>query len=56
MIRAGLGTDPQISLFRKLERLTGNRGGSAPAWLLSHPPTGRRIAAIQRNRAQWQQG
>ncbi|GGF63731.1 peptidase M48 [Paracoccus acridae] len=56
MIRAGLGTDPQISLFRKLERLTGNRGGSAPAWLLSHPPTARRIAAIQQNQARWQQG
>ncbi|VDS09135.1 Metalloprotease LoiP precursor [Paracoccus haematequi] len=46
MIRAGLGTEPQVSLFQKLDRLTGNRG-TAPAWLLSHPPTARRIAAIQ---------
>ena len=54
MIRAGLGTAPQISLFRKLEHLTGNRGGAAPAWLLSHPPTARRIAAIEALQARWQ--
>lgn len=56
MMRAGLGTGPQISLFRKLERLTGNRGAGAPAWLLSHPPTDRRIAAIEAQAARWQQG
>ena len=56
MIRAGLGTEPQISLFRKLERLTGSRGGAAPAWLLSHPPTARRIAAIEALQGRWQGG
>ncbi len=55
MIRAGLGTEPQVSLFQKLDRLTGNRG-TAPAWLLSHPPTARRIAAIQAQAARWRQG
>ncbi|WP_295048201.1 M48 family metallopeptidase [uncultured Paracoccus sp.] len=55
MIRAGLGTEPQVSLFRKLDRLTGNRG-TAPAWLLSHPPTPRRIAAIEAQAARWHQG
>ena len=54
MIRAGFGTDPQISLFRKLERLTGSRGGASPAWLLSHPPVARRIAAIETQAARWQ--
>ena len=55
MIRAGLGTAPQISLFQKLDRLTGNRG-AAPAWLLSHPPVARRIAAIQSQEERWRQG
>ncbi|MGN7868999.1 M48 family metallopeptidase [Paracoccus sp. 22332] len=55
MIRAGLGTEPQVSLFQKLDRLMGNRG-TAPAWLLSHPPTARRIAAIQAQAARWRQG
>lgn len=56
MIRAGLGTTPQVSLFRKLERLTGGRMAGAPAWLLSHPPTDRRIAAIEAQEARWRQG
>ncbi len=38
MIKAGLGTAPQKSLFRKLDRLTGSGGAGAPAWFLSHPP------------------
>lgn len=54
MIRAGFGTAPQISLFRKLDRLTGHRGAAAPAWLLSHPPVARRIAAIEALQARWQ--
>lgn len=54
MIRAGYGTAPQISLFRKLSGLTGNGGGEIPAWLRSHPKTEERIAAIEANEARWQ--
>lgn len=54
MIRAGLGTEPQKSLFRKLEALTGGRAGSTPAWMLSHPPAARRIAAIEAHESRWQ--
>ncbi|TRW95168.1 M48 family metallopeptidase [Paracoccus sp. M683] len=56
MIKAGLGTEPQKSLFRKLDALTGRMGAGAPAWLLSHPHTGRRIAAIEANEARWNAG
>lgn len=56
MIRAGFGTAPQISLFRKLDRLTGSRAAPTPAWLLSHPPIERRISAIQAQDARWQKG
>ena len=52
MVKAGLGTEPQKSLFRKLEALTGDRA-SAPAWLLSHPPTKARIAAIETLERKW---
>ncbi|WP_420858199.1 M48 family metallopeptidase [Marivivens marinus] len=53
MTKAGLGTAPQKSLFRKLETLTGARGAAMPAWLLSHPKTDKRIAAIEANEAKW---
>jgi metalloprotease len=53
LMKSGIGTAPQISLFRKLEALTGGRGGGAPAWLLSHPKTQERIAAIEANTANW---
>lgn len=52
MVKAGLGTEPQKSLFRKLEALTGGRA-NAPAWLLSHPPTKARIAAIEALEKKW---
>ena len=46
LIKAGIGTGPQISLLRKLERLAGaSQGGSE--WLSSHPPTAARIEAIK---------
>lgn len=54
MIKAGLGTDPQKSLFRKLDKMTGGLGAGTPAWLLSHPATARRIAAIEAREARWQ--
>lgn len=53
MVKAGLGTGPQKSLFRKLEALTGATGAGTPAWLLSHPKSAERIAAIERNEAKW---
>jgi putative metalloprotease len=53
LTRAGIGTEPQKSLFRKLGRLTGSLG-SAPAWLLSHPKIEDRIAAIERMEARWE--
>jgi metalloprotease len=53
LIKAGIGTGPQKSLFRKLEALTQNRAEGVPAWLLSHPKTDERIAAIEANEARW---
>jgi len=54
LVKAGIGTGPQKSLFTKLETLTGARGASQAAWLLSHPKTTERIAAIEANEATWQ--
>ena len=53
LVKAGIGTEPQISLFKKLETLTGARGASVPAWIMSHPKTPQRIAAIEANAAKW---
>lgn len=52
LTKAGIGTAPQKAMFRKLEAMTGPRG-AAPAWLLSHPATGERIAAIEALEARW---
>ena len=44
--KTGIGVTPQITLFQKLDALTG--GGRRPlAWLMSHPKTSERIAAIE---------
>lgn len=53
LIKAGIGTEPQKSLFAKLETLTGARKAGTPAWLMSHPKSSERIAAIQSNEARW---
>ncbi|MBI1418337.1 MAG: M48 family metalloprotease [Limimaricola sp.] len=53
LMKAGIGTAPQVSLFGKLEHLSGS-GRGMPAWLLSHPATRDRIAAIEANAARWQ--
>ena len=53
LIKAGIGTGPQKSLFRKLDALTANRGEGIPVWRLSHPKVDERIAAIEANEARW---
>ena len=53
LVKAGIGTEPQKSLFRKLEHLTGARGAAMPAWILSHPKTDERIRAIEANEEKW---
>lgn len=53
LTKAGIGLGPQISLFEKLESLTQQNGGTAPAWLLSHPKTEERIAALRALEAKW---
>ena len=53
LTKAGIGVAPQKSLFRKLEALTNARSGMAPAWLMSHPKTEERIAALERLEAKW---
>ncbi len=53
LIKAGIGTDGQKSLFEKLEKLTQSNHGSAPAWLMSHPKSADRIKAIETNEAKW---
>jgi putative metalloprotease len=53
LAKAGIGLEPQKSLFRKLEELTQARAGMAPAWLMSHPKTEERIAALERLEASW---
>lgn len=53
--KSGIGTAAQVSLFRKLAKLTGAAGAGTPAWLLSHPKTDDRIAAIEAMAARWRQ-
>ena len=53
LTKSGIGTDAQKSLFRKLDAFTQGRSGAMPAWLMSHPKTDERIAAIERNEAKW---
>jgi putative metalloprotease len=53
LVKAGIGTEPQKSLFRKLARLTDNMGQGVPDWLRSHPQTEDRIARIEAREAKW---
>ena len=53
LMKAGIGVDPQISLFRKLESLTSSAGGTMPSWLLSHPKTEERIKALENLKGKW---
>ncbi|MBT8423435.1 MAG: M48 family metallopeptidase [Silicimonas sp.] len=53
LVKAGIGTEAQKSLFRKLEKLTGAKGGM-PVWMMSHPKVDERIAAIEKLEARWE--
>ena len=53
LTKAGIGTEPQKSLFLKLEALTGMGGRGMPAWLMSHPKTTDRVRAIEALEARW---
>ncbi|MEM0976945.1 MAG: M48 family metalloprotease [Pseudomonadota bacterium] len=52
MTKAGLGTAPQKTLFRKLDRVIGQRGGQF-AWMMSHPKTEDRVRAIEALETKW---
>ncbi len=56
LVKSGIGTGPQKTLFEKLEGLTMNHTGPVPAWLMSHPKTAERIKAIEANEIKWRQG
>jgi putative metalloprotease len=53
MVKSGIGVTHQISMFEKLEKLSGNNANLQPAWLLSHPKTMQRIKKIQENETKW---
>ena len=53
LIKAGIGTQAQESLFAKLDTLKGAQA-EPPDWLRSHPKTPDRIAAIRANALRWQ--
>lgn len=52
--KSGIGIAPQKTLFEKLEALTQARSGAVPAWLMSHPKTTERIAALDKLESRWQ--
>lgn len=52
MLQAGYGTAPQISLFQRLDALTGTTR-RPPEWMASHPKTEARISAIRAAEARW---
>ena len=54
LTKAGIGTGPQKSLFQKLDSLTAANRGTMPAWMMSHPKTAERIAAIEKLERDWQ--
>ncbi|EGJ21104.1 Peptidase M48, Ste24p [Cereibacter sphaeroides WS8N] len=56
LVKAGIGTEPQKSLFRKLHRWSGMNGSAVPAWLMSHPATDERIRRIEEREARWIEG
>jgi len=53
LTKSGIGTSGQISLFKKLDAMSGTMNGQPPAWLLSHPKTVERIAALRKLEDRW---
>jgi len=53
LTKSGINTSGQISLFKKLDALSGSMNGNIPAWLLSHPKTSERIDALNKLKARW---
>ena len=54
LTKSGIGVKHQKSLFSKLEDLTKTNRGAVPAWLMSHPKTQERIAALDKLESRWQ--
>jgi len=51
LTKSGIGVNPQISLFKKLDAMAP--AGQPMAWLMSHPKTEERIAEIERLNEGW---
>ena len=52
LVKSGIGTEAQKSLFAKLNSLTGAGGGQI-SWMASHPKAEDRINAIEALEAKW---
>ena len=52
LTKSGIGTAPQISLLKKIEKLTGIASSNI-TWTLSHPSPEQRIKAIRDLEASW---
>ena len=52
LTKSGIGTAPQISLLKKIEKITGI-ASSTITWTLSHPSPEQRIKAIRDLEAYW---
>ena len=53
LIKSEIGVEPQISMFEKLGKLSGE-SGQPLAWMMSHPKTTDRITAIKKLQNKWQ--
>ena len=51
MIKVGIGIEPLITLFEKLDKLTVNNDNLS--WLKSHPSSKERIVEIKKNAKDW---
>ena len=52
MIKVGLGIEPLISLFEKLDKFTSGNNENLN-WLKSHPSSSERIQEIKKNAESW---